>query len=287
MTIGAYPEQIAVDAFIDYLRANLPAKVTAVNLTLAAVLKSALAGPFTIPSGAVLRLSASAQEATPTSVPLTAGSRTAAQLVTDIGVLVSGITPTADDAGRLVLTAAAPVAGTPSIVIVAQDTDGATTPAATGSNAALGWAEGGEHSEVRALVAPSWRGVCDGWPLTAPDMGQGFWVILGNRTCKPTHPGPRRDTFAFSCAAEVWRPFSTSAPPHRTRAGITACVRAVRELVTTVDGRYLGRQATGDVQLADVSDVAIQGVPLNTGVPGVMFDVARLNLTCRVFQRPE
>lgn len=281
---GSTPEQITVDALLDYLRRYLPAKVAQLNPLRVAVLKSALVGPFTIPSGAVLRLSATSQEATPTSVSLTAGTRTAAQVVADItAASVPGITASADVAGRVVLTATAtPASGAPSVVVVARDNG------STGSNAAFGWGDGGEHIETPALVSPSWRGVTDGRPLTAPDMGQGFWVMLGNRNSVPEKPGVRWDLFKVTISVEVWRPFSANAPPHRTREAITACGRAVRELILTTDGRYLGRQGAGDVQFADVGRVEVAGDPIRLNeVPGVLFDVARMTVTCRVFQRPE
>jgi hypothetical protein len=281
---GSTPEQITVDALLDYLRRYLPAKVAQLNPLRVAVLKSALVAPFIIPSGAVLRLSATSQESAPTDVTLTSGTRTAAQVVADItAASVPGITATADAVGRVVLTATAtPAPGAPSVVVVARDNGN------TGSNAAFGWAEGGEHIEVPALVSPSWRGVVDGRPLVAPDMGQGFWVMLGNRNSVPDKEGIRRDLFKVTVSVEVWRPFSANAPPHRTREAITACARAVRELILTTDGRYLGRQGAGDVQLADVGRVEVAGDPLRLNeVPGVLFDTARMTLTCRVFQRPE
>lgn len=280
---GSTPESIVVDSGIEYLRRYLPAKVAQLNAVRGAVLKSALVEPFTIPTGAVLRLSSVSQEATPVSVALPTGSVTAAALVTAINAApVPGLTASADSAGRLVLTAAAPATGAPSIALVARDVG------PTGSNEAFGWSEGGEHVQTSALVSPTWRGVVDGRAMTAPDMGQGFWVLFGNRTCRPTYPGVRRDLHTVTVALEVWRPFSASAPPHRSREAITSCVRAVRELILPVDGRYLGRQGAGDVQLADISEAVIAGDPFQLPeVPGVFFDWAKLTLTCRVFQRPE
>lgn len=277
------PDAVAVDALVAYLRRYLPAKVTALNALRPAVLTSALAGPYTIPVGAVLNLAAYGGEEPTTAVALTSGSRTAAQVAADIEAIgVPGLTASADTFGRLVLTADdAPEEGVPSCVIVGQDVG------PTGSNEVLGWAEGGEHFETQGLVSPSWRGICDGRPLTAPDMGQGFWVMVGNRTAKPTHPGIRRDTYLVTMTVDLWRPWSASAPPHRSREAISSCVRAVRELVEADDGRYLGRQAFGDVQLATVDTVSIAGDPLFLSeVPGVLFDVASLTITVRVFQRP-
>jgi hypothetical protein len=277
---GVAPEALAVDSLVAFLRRWLPAKVAALNALRQAVLTSALSGPFTIPSGAVLRLQGTGSS--PTNVTLTSGSRSATQVAADINAAsVPGITASADAVGRLVLTStAAPAASAPSIVIVAQDTG------PTGSNAALGWAEGGEHFETVALAAPSWRGVVDGRPLTAPDMGQGFWVMVGNRTARPTDRGIRRDTYNVAVLVDLWRPWSIHAPPHRTREAISSCVRAVRELVESDDGRYLGRQGAGDVQMVTVDAVTVTGDPLQLNEsPGVLFDTAQLTLTIRVFQR--
>lgn len=278
------PDALVVQALREYLLRYLPAKVAQLNALRAATLKSALVEPFTVPAGAVLRLSATSQEVAPTDVTLTAGVRTSAQVVADItAAAVPGLTASADEVGRLVLTAtAAPAVGAPSVVVVARDSG------RTGSNEAFGWSDGGEHFEVAALVSPSWRGVVDGRPLTAPDMGQGFWVLLGNRTVRPTHTGIRRDTYNVALSVEVWRPFSANAPAHRSREAISSCVRAVKELIEAGEGRYLGRYGAGDVQLATVSDVVINGDPSAFAeVPGVLFDFARLTLTVRVFQRPD
>jgi hypothetical protein len=280
---GLGPDALSVVALREYLLRYLPAKVAQLNGLRAATLRSALAEPFTVPAGAVLRLSSTSQEQAPTDVPLTSGTRTAAQVATDIGALVPGLTASADEAGRLLLTSSStPAPGAPSVVVVARDAGN------TGSNAAFGWSDGGEHYETAALTAPSWRGVVDGRPLTVPDMGQGFWLMLGNRTVRPTHPGIRRDTHTVAFACEVWRPFSANAPPHRSREAISSCVRAVKELLEGGDGRYLGRQGAGDVQLVTVTDTTINGEPLTlTDSPGILFDIARLTINVRVFQRPD
>ena len=277
---GVAPDALVVQALREYLLRYLPAKVAQINALRPAVLKSALAEPYTVPSGAVLQLSAAGHEAAPTAVPLTAGVRTSAQLVADVAAVAPpGLVASTDEAGRFVLTAtAAPTSSSPSLIRAAADT--------TGANLALGWADGGEHVEMASLQAPSWRGIVDGRPLAVPDMGQGFWVLLGNRTVRPTHPGIRRDTWLVTFAVEVWRPFSSDV--HRSREAISSCVRAVRELLEAGDGRYLGRQGAGDVQLVTVGDVTINGDPLAfQEVPGVLFDLARLTLNVRVFQRPD
>lgn len=277
------PDVVAVDALVAYLRQRLPAKVTSLNAARAAVLTSALPGPYVVPVGDVqLRLAAGSHGAALESVILSTGTYTAAGMATYINNWpVAGLTASADSFERLVLTAnTAPASGVPSVVIVGQDNGAA--------NALFGWAEGGEHVETAALTAPSWRGVCDGWPLAAPDMGQGFWVVVGNRTAKPTHPGIRRDTYLVTMAVHVLRPWSATAPPHRTREAIASCVRAVRELVESDDGRYLGRQANGDVQLATIESVTIDGAAREfKDAAGILFDTAQLTLNVRVFQRPD
>lgn len=279
---GVGPEEIVVQALLEYWRRYLPAKVTELNTLRASVLKSALVEPFTVPVGARLRLSSVSQEATPVQVILPTGSVTAQAVADAINATpVPGLTASADDAGRLVLTASAPATGSPSVVVIARDlgTDG---------NEAFGWSEGGEHVQTAAMVSPNWRGVVDGRPMTAPDMGQGFWVFLGTRTTRPTRPGARWHEHNVSIQAEVWRPFSANAPPHRTREPISCCVRACRELILTTDGRYLGRQGAGDIQFADVGESTIAADPISLQeVPGALFDFARFTVNVRVFKRPE
>lgn len=281
------PEQVAIDAALDFFRRRLPAQVTSINATRFAVLKAALVGPYTVPVGAVLRLSDVSPQATPTSVVLPPGSRTAADLATEINTgPVAGILASADSDGRLVLTAtAAPAAGTPSVVVVSRDV---VAGVATGSNAVFGWSEGGEHVAVPAIVAPSWRGVVDGRAITAPDMGGGFWLLMGNRSCVPDGPGIRKNQYVVTIQCELWRPFGASAVQHRTREAITSCVRAVREVVRsdTQGGPYLG--TTGEVQMARVDRVTISANTVkDDAAPGLLWDSATFTLTCRVFQRPD
>lgn len=282
------PEQLVVDAACDFLRRHLPAQVTSINASRFAVLKSASVSPFTIPADAVLRLSAVSPEATPTDVPLTAGVRTSAQVVADItAAAVPGITASEDIAGRVVLTATdAPAVAAPSVVVVARDVNGSNQP--TGSNLAFGWSEGGEHVACPAIVAPAWRGVVDGGAITAPDMGGGFWVLLGSRTSSYDGPGIRKDTYNVTVQGQVWRPFGASAVQHRTREAISSCVRAVREVIASdaLGGPYLGRN--GDIQLARVVSATISDLPTqDPAAPGLMWDSAKFSLTCRVFQRPD
>lgn len=274
------PEGLAVDALREWLLATLPAKVAELNVARKATLKSALLEPFTITSGMELKLSAVGPSPAGTTVSLTTGSRTAAQVAADITTAApAGLVASAVD-GRVVVTSTStPVEGAPSVVCVQPDD--------TGANAVFGWEAGGERVDVAALVAPSWRGVVDGEWLAGPDMGKGFWVALRGRTSKPAPQAPsiRRGEFLVTMAVEVIRPFGSNATPHRSREAITACVQAVRECLTdTSAGRQLGRAAYGDVQLTDVSSVSIPAEYF--GARGALFDVAGLTVTLRIFQPP-
>lgn len=276
------PEALAVEALREYLLAKLPAKVAALNATRKATLKSALQGPFVITSGMTLTLSPVGHEAVGTAVLLTTGTRTAAQVAADINTAsVVGITASDDSAGRLVLTATAiPAPGAPSVICVQSDGD-------TGVNALFGWESGGEHLDRAALVAPSWRGVVDGEWLVAPDMGGGFWVALRDRASKQVEPD-RRGEFLVTIPVEVVRPFGSNATPHRDREAISACLQAVREIITdTSEGRQLGRAAQGDVQYVRVTAVNIAAEPFAAPAKGgAFFDVAGMTVTVRIFQPP-
>ena len=272
--------QLSVRALREYLLATLPAKVATINGERAAVVRSALAGPFTLPSGAALFLGTS-RDGAPTRVDLTAGSRTAAQVAAEIEAEgVAGITASADTDGRLVLTGAAPVAGTPSCVAVLPDSDTAT-------NAVFGWAVGGEHVVRAAIEAPTWRGVVDGdWTLAKDLDGGGFWVGIGNRDVRP-YPSPtnvRRDEYAVSLTLDIIRRFGANQTTHRDREAIGACVRAVDEALRTTAGRQLGRAASGDIMLVDVVNTRIASSSFDTR-QGFLFDVAQVTLNVRVFQR--
>lgn len=274
------PAQLAVRALREYLLSVLPAKVATINTERAAVLKSGLAGPFTVPASAVLSL-AITRDGTPADVALTAGSRTAAQVAAEIQAAgVTGITASADTDGRLVLTAAAPVVGTPSCVAVATDGGAAT-------NVAFGWAAGGEHLVRAAIEAPTWRGVVDGdWTLAPDRDGGGFWVAIGDRQVRPW-PSPtnvRRDEYQVTLTCDIIRRFGANQTPHRDRESIGACVRAVDECLRTTTGRQLGRAADGDIMLVDVASQRIASGPFGP-VNSFLFDVAQMTLTVRVFQR--
>lgn len=276
--MSVQPEAIAIQALREYLLRTLPAKVASINATRAAVLKSALVGPFEVPEGATLTLALTLANAdTGTGTLLTSGSRTAAQIAAELSV--SGITASADTDGRLVLTrTVAPVEGTPSALVAkAADFLGI-----------FGWDVGGERTSTEALTAPTRKGICDGWPVTAPDMGRSFWLIIGDREGTPIAPDNRRDETLVVADLTVWVPDRTGTG-HRNRERVSAAVRCLRELLLTSEGRQLGRGAVGDVVFAAIRTVRIPAKPFSLDdarAPHTLFDAAILTLAIKVFEAP-
>lgn len=280
---GINPTGAVASALCEWLRAQLGTRVDALNLTRAAVLKSQ-PGPFVIDAGFKLLLATGREDAT-TEVTLTTGAAvTAATLATDINTAApSGLTASADTEGRLVLTATAtPTTALPSVVTLLADT-GATP----GANAALGWDAGGEYVLASPLRAPTFRGVCDGWPSTAPDMSQGFWCIIDDREAVPfMNSSLRRDEWDVRVTLHVTKP-ELGMATHRTREGITSAIQAVTDVLLTTRGRYLGREVAGDITRVEVLQQTVGGRGVVfSDMPNVLHDVGTLVVGVRCFQRP-
>lgn len=276
---------LAVQALRDYLLAKLPAEVTALNALRAPVLKTPIAGPFSVTAGMEYRLSTVRDDpsgGTLFTIPVST-SLTAAQIATVINTAAPpGLTASADTLGRLVITGTAPVSGgDPAVVTFLADTN------ATGSNAALGFDPGGEFVLSSPLVSPTARGVSDGRPSSVPDMGQGFWVIIGDRKAVPVSGSSlRRDLWDVTLSVDLYKPDMLN-NVNRDRSGITGVVRAVSEVLLSTDGRYLGRQAFGDVQGLEVSDLNVYGTPFRwVDAPDLLHDVATMTVRLRIFQLP-
>lgn len=281
-------EAIAVKALREYLLRALPARVTARNTANVAQLVAAKAGPYTVPSSATLTVAASRGGAG-TAVALTSGSRTAAQIATEVTTAApSGLTASADDEGRLVLTAtAAPTLGatvaadTPSVVAVLA---GAT------ANPVFGWDAGGESVVTSPLRAPNHKHLRDGWPSRAPDGAAGaFYVILGERqTTLVSDARQQRDEYLVEMVADVFVPSGTA--DERTRERITNAVQCIREVVASTEGRSLGAAADG-VLLCRLVRTRIVGMPFSFETrgqpsPSQLFDAATLTFSVRVFVAP-
>lgn len=292
-TSGLSPEGIAVKYLVEWLRLWLPAKCAELNLLRAATLTTPGFGTgtnvgWTITSGMQLRVSASRDAATATVVTLPTGAAvTAATIATAINSTpVPGVTASADALGRLVLTSNTPPADPSTNSVVAVHADG------TGGAKALGWEAGGEFFLVAPLRPPAYRGIMDGYPVTGPDANAGMWIILGQRASRSwPQPGAelRRGETETTIPLEIFRSEVNLSPSHN-REAITACVRAVRELLEYGDGRYLGRAGAGDVTRVIVGETAISPRAFNftdLNTPNVFHDVASLTVTIRTFQRTQ
>lgn len=266
-------EAIAAEALREWLLLQLPARVAAANLVRAAVLKAAWAGPYTIADGAQLKIQRVWNSAVSIMVALTAGSRTAAQVASDINAVLPGLA-TVDSAERLVLTSpTAPVAGTPSYLEVKGD----VSP--------FGWVTSAK-SVVSALVAPGWNDVCDGLPqaLDFASRGPGTVVVfIGDRRSQPLDDNPRRNEHRVSLDVHVLR-VEPDQHPHRTREAIQAAVACVREATLTPAGRQLGVPTT--IVHCVPRNAAVAGQPFKEKNSPVLFDGAGFTLEVKVFERP-
>lgn len=283
-TPGLSPEGLAISSLREYLLQTLPAKCDQLNLARAAELKTPGIGPFTITTGTSINLSTVSRGAAVVNVPITTGTRTAAQVAADItAAAVPGLTAEVDGFGHLSIQSDTPPDADSNTMSVVQLGPGT-------ANEALGFDPGGEHVVVAPLRAPTYRGVCDGAPKAAPDMGQGFWVILGERQTTPFPDAAgslRRDEYWVAVQLEICRP-EANVNQHRSREAITACVRAIREVLSTVDGRQLGRASAGDIVITHVADTKIYPTMVGFDVksPNALFDVAEMTLGVKVYQRP-
>lgn len=273
------PETVAIRALREWLVYRLPTAVTAVNASRPAELKSASAGPFVVAGNLVLS-SVGLEDATPLTVALS-GSLTSTQVATAINAASPvGFAASVDSWDRLVLTAAAPSTAAGSVMCAL----------AGPLNAAFGWAANGEVVKREMLVAPSWRGVMDGQPLPAQELGSGFWVIIGDRDSQSNvgaDRGNRRAIHDVQVRLEVMRSLGMNQSPLRDREAISACVRAVREALTDdATCRQLGRAANGDIIFTDVSTAAVsaQAFQANQQRGSFFFDVAALEVTVRINQ---
>lgn len=283
MTVLA--EKLAAQAFRDWLLWKLPAKVVEVNAERFASIRAATPGPYTIPANATLGFSHTFNNAALTGFAVTAGSRTTAQMVTQINAAMGGTPASADADDRLLYTSPlAPTGTTPSKVWVRGGTS-------TDCNSVFGWDAGGEKEVLTALVAPGLKGVCNGLPQL-PDFGPAgvVAVIIGNRSSKPTPGGPRRHQFAVAMDVDIIR-IETQQQVNKTKEHIESAVRCVREVLLTTAGRQLGRARSGDIMLVEIGDVHVSGTThkfLSKPPPAnPNFEGAAMKLQIRVNETPD
>lgn len=280
------PEALAVEKLRAYLLAKLPARATAINATRAAAIRAPLAGPYVIgASSKVLAVSLS-REGALTEVTLTTGTRTAAQVAAEVGAGVAGVTATADGDHLLITSDTAPAIG----ATLSADTSSSLrvgAPSANSANAVFGFEANGYHVVRSPIRAPGLTQFRDG-TNTPPDGKAGaFWVVVQDRTTTIT-PDMRqqRDEYNVTLRASLFCPSGTA--EHRSRDRIMACVQAVREVLTTAEGRALGAGSSG-VALCLVQSVSVLGDSFaftNERAPNASFDVATMTLLVRIYQTP-
>lgn len=269
-------EQLAITALRNWLLAKLPGAVAMVNAQRNAVLRCPVAGPYVIPPNAKLHHSSTRIDGPFVDVALTSGTRTAAQVAADIELVVPGIA-SADVFGNLVLTAAAaPIVGTDSLVAIGPDS--------TGANAALGLDAGGERAQTSALVSPGYKGVSDGTPMH-PDMGPGFWVILGDCISVPVAPDVRRDMYRVAIGVALTVPVP-SGSMHRTREHLRAAMRCIREVLfndPASAGRLLG--GVPGIQKVSETQALLKARPVRfTEIPNINFSRAQFQFDLLVYE---
>lgn len=284
------PEALACRALRDWLLWKLPASCLTINNARAAFLRAPGPGPYTIPASAVLRISLDGTNYT--DVSLTAGSRTTAQLVTEINTAMGATIASADSDDKLLLTStttpsyvASTLEVTESSIFVEGDS--------TGANLAIGFEVGGEKCIRAPVLPPGPDGVCDGFPVGGwfNPSALGFnrvLVTLGQRSSQPTQDNPRRFEWDVLVDCAIFR--GTDVQPHQSRDGIQAALAGVRNVFLTDDGMRLGRAREGDVMYARVGDILVSPVPFpqtdtsGQRIGGPFFDSASFKFRCRVFQ---
>lgn len=284
-------EALAVESLIAWLRMKLPAKVAEVNLTRAAVLKAAKAGPYNISAGYALTLSTIGPDSSGTLCPLTAGAaRTATQVAADINAAATPpeteVTASEDSDGRLVVAATTAPSSTTSLVALLGESG-----AAIGTAAVFGWDGGGERVVNAALTAPGHRNVMDGWPHQLDSTG-GFLVVVGRRKSRPV-ANIRFDESIVTLELAIFR-VAAQQENHRSREHISACLQCVREVLLTDTGRQLGNPPSGSnaqgIMLVELGDAVVEAMrfqPMKEGKPfGPAFDSAALTLFVKVYERP-
>lgn len=283
------PSQIAVNAIVAHLREALGASVIAVNSTRFATLTAPNKEPYVLPSGTswVARIGLGETPGFDDVWLIPPGTYTATQLAAQFDVqnqLDAAFLGTASAVdGRLSFRGTQPV----STFFLLSDPGILGVPPAVTINALLGFPAGSILANISHIVAPTVDGICDGYPLTAPDMGQGFWVIVADREATPDGDTTlRRDIWDVSTELHIAMP-TMPHDRHRSREAISACVDAVTRCFLTIDGRQLGRATSGDILKVEVVSERIAGQPIQLDeVRNVLFDTAIVGLRVRVYQRP-
>lgn len=271
------PEAKAARWCREWLLLKLPAKVAELNLLRAAVIRAPFAGPYVFAAGTKIGVRNST--GTAVDVTMTTGSRTTAQCVTEINTALGATVCSADSADRLVFTATVPPsAGVDSSIFLQPPATG------TGCLSVFGFDAGGVRAVNSALAPPTYNSISDGRPI-GPDTGNGFMVYIDDRHATPVEQS-RRDMHVVGLDLAILR-VDKNLSSHRSREHIQACLRAVREVLLTGDGKTLGH--AGEVQFIEINDGHVFGAPFSFGTekdPGPLYDGAELKLQIQIHERP-
>lgn len=279
MTIRA--SALAAQALREYLLLTLPAQVAVVNLTRAATLTTPAAGPWVIPATPTLGISLTGA-ASYTAVTLTAGSRSASQIATEINATggLAGVASALSD-GRLRLTSPTTPTGPDTVSVVALEADGAN-----GCNSVLGFDPGGECIVRAPLIAPTGKGLCDGEPLVLEPLAQGrMIVVIRDREDVAVPNELRREERLATMELLVYVPMTRQAW-HQSREEIQSAVECILDVISSTSGRQLARSSENDVGFVQCKSVKVSGSSWAMQKQNFLCDIAKLTLTARVFQRP-
>lgn len=285
--MSVQPEILAANGLRDFLLAKLPAKVAEVNAARFAAIRARTPGPYTVPASPNLTLgiSVTGNDANFTTVTLTTGPRTTAQLVSQINTAMGATVASADADDHLVLTSpTAPTGSTRSKLWLRGN-------GTTDCNTAFGWDAGGEKELLTALLAPTRKGCRLGLP-PHPDFGPGGTIvcIIGQGKVLLQQP-IRKDQHLVELELDVLR---IEPEENTSTEGAQQSVRCVRELLLSTEGRQLGRARNGDVMLATIERSAMKFTPMqfvSTSTPpkqilNPWFRGAALQVRVRVNERP-
>lgn len=276
MTVAA--SALFAKSMREFLLAKLPAQVATRNSERAACLLTPQAGPWIVTSG--MTLSLSLDGTTFTTVTLTTGSRTAAQIATDIeGVLPGVASATADGRLKVLSTTAPSGTSTTSAIHLAADT--------TGANELLGWDPGGEVVTRAPLIAPTTKGVCDGEPMVFAPFATGRMVIIiGDRGDVEIDNGTRKNERSATLAMRVMVPMATQ-EYDRSREEIQSACECINDALGTTMGSYLA-QTTENIGVLKVrcKSLKVSGSPWLDKKQNFLCDIADLVFTSLVHQRP-
>ena len=250
------------------LRRSLPAALVALDVSRRARVVCP-PGPYTIPAAGTLILDG-------VTIALTAGSRTAAQLVTEINAAVAPATPASADAsaGLVLVSAAAPTEADPAEIVIGDGT----------ANEALGLMAGDSDSLVLALGSTrprllerelEWPGHYD-----APTIG--IDGVVRDVSAVPLRQDEAIISIALACLVPGAAGYHEAA-----RERTQAVCSAIADVIRAGDGRapYLigGETYGADIVKCEPGDPSIRMGSLGRQQAALPFGLATLPVTVRVY----